>query len=54
MSVETGQESLVHVGVASQKVCTYGKGEWALSRLLEITIIQLSQVGDEVMLTLCQ
>ncbi len=53
MSVETVQESLVHVGVASQKVCTHGKGEWVLSRQLETAIIQLSAMGDGVVLTIC-
>jgi len=53
MSVETVQESLVHVGVASQKVCTHGKSEWVLSRQLETTIIQLNAMGDGVVLTIC-
>lgn len=53
MGVETVQESLVHVGVASQKFCTHGKGEWVLSRQLETTIIQLSAMDDGVVLTIC-
>jgi hypothetical protein len=48
------KEMFIQNGVASQKRCANSKGEWVLSRLLETTTIQLSHVGDEVVLTLCQ
>ena len=48
------KETLIQSGVASQRRCANSKGEWVLSRLLETTTIQLSHVGDEVVLTLCQ
>jgi len=48
------EESLLTVGIASQKVCANSKSEWVLSRQLETTIIQMSHVDGEVILTLCQ
>lgn len=53
--VDTVQESLLSVGVASQKVCADDNGKWLLSRLLGTTVIQLNTMGDGgVVLTICQ
>jgi hypothetical protein len=48
------EESLLTVGIASQKVCANSKSEWVLSRQLETTVIQMSHVDGKVILTLCQ
>jgi hypothetical protein len=54
--VDIVQESLLSVGVASQKRCVDDKEEkWRLSRLLGTTVIQLNAIGNRgLVLKICQ
>jgi hypothetical protein len=54
--VDIVQESLLSVGVASQKRCVDDKEEkWRLSRLLGTTVIQLNAIGNRgLVLNICQ